>query len=73
MSFLENKLNLSLHSFNGTNPNSVIVMDNAAIHHVDGVEELLENLGVLIYFLSPYSPDLNPIEKLFSKIKSSLI
>ena len=70
--FLEEKLSPLLHPFNGTNPNSIIVMDNAAIHHVDGVVELLENLGVLIYFLSPYSPDLNPIEELFSKVKSSL-
>ena len=69
--FLEEKLNPLLQLFNGANANSIIVMDNATIHHVDGVVELLENLGILVYFLPPYSPDLNPIE-LFSEIKSYL-
>ena len=49
-----------LQPFNGVNPNSIIIMDNATIHHVHGVVELLESLGVLVYFLPPYSPDLNP-------------
>ncbi len=70
--FLEDKLSPVLHPFNGTNPHSVIILDNAAIHHVDGVVKLLESLGVLIYFLPPYSPDFNPIEELFAKVKSSL-
>lgn len=70
--FLEEKLSPVLQPFNGANPNSIIIMDNATIHHVDGVVELLESLGVLVYFLPPYSPDLNPIEELFSKIKSYL-
>ena len=47
-------------------------MDNAAIHHVDEVVDLLEKLGVLIYYLPPYSPDINPIEELFAKVKSNL-
>ena len=70
--FLEEKLSPVLQPFNGVNPNSIIIMDNATIHHVDGVVELLESLGVLVYFLPPYSPDLNPIEELFSKIKAYL-
>ena len=49
--FLEEKLSTVLFPYNGTNPNSIIVMDNAAIHHVDGVVDLLEKLGVLIYYL----------------------
>ena len=42
-------------------------MDDAAIHHMNGVCKILEDLGVLVYYLPPYSPDLNPIEELFAK------
>ena len=56
--------------FNGTNHHSVIVLDNASIHHVDGVIEMLHSLGTLVLFLPPYSPDFNPIEEAFSKVKS---
>ena len=47
-----------------------MIMDNASIHHADQVINSLKDLGVLVYFLPPYSPDLNPIEELFSKVKS---
>ena len=67
--FVEEKLASKLQPFNGTNPNSIIVMDNASIHHSTQVVQTLENLGLLIYFLPPYSPDLNPIEEAFSKLK----
>ena len=56
--------------FNGTNPHNVIVLDNASIHHIDEVVELLHSLGALVLFLPPYSPDYNPIEEAFSKVKS---
>ena len=69
---LEDKLIHVLCPFNETNKHSVIVMDNASIHHVQEVVELVEGLGVLVYFLPPYSPDYNPIEELFSKLKSVL-
>ena len=68
--FLEEKLSSSLYPFNGTNPNSAIILDNAAIHHVCGVVDLLESLGV---FLPSYSPDTNPIEELFAKVKNILM
>ena len=67
--FVEETLASNLQPFNGTNPNSVIVMDNASIHHTTEVVQALESLGLLIYFLPPYSPDLNPIEEAFSKVK----
>lgn len=70
--FLEEKLVTRLHPFNGSNPHSIIVMDNASIHKVEGVVELLEGLGLIVYFLPPYSPDYNPIEELFAKVKSIL-
>lgn len=70
--FLEEKLCTILYPFNGINPHSIIILDNAAIHHASGVIDLLENLGVLIYFLPAYSPDMNPIEQLFAKVKLCL-
>ena len=55
---------------NGENAKSVVITDNASVHHVDSVVETFKQLGVLIYFLPPYSPDFNPIEESFSKLKS---
>lgn len=53
-------------------PNSVLVLDNCAIHKVDGVRELVESRGCRLHYLPPYSPDLNPIELAFSSIKAHL-
>lgn len=50
-------------------PGKVIVMDNIAMHHQKAVAHFLERRGCRIVFLPPYSPRLNPIEHLFSKIK----
>ena len=50
----------------------MVVLDNAPIHHVDGVVDLIESTGALVIFLPPYSPDLNAIEEAFSKLKMSL-
>ena len=47
-------------------------MDNAAIHHVDGIMSMVEQVGALVLFLPPYSPDFNPIEELFSKLKVTI-
>ena len=47
-------------------------MDNASIHHVDGITDLIQGVGVLALFLPPYSPDFNPIEELFSKLKTTI-
>jgi transposase len=51
-------------------PNSVLVMDNASFHQGASIKELCEEAGVMLFFLSPYSPDLNPIEELFSQLKA---
>jgi transposase len=53
-------------------PNSVLVMDNAAIHRVDGVCEMIEAHVSRLVYLPAYSPDLNPIEEVFSSIKAWL-
>ena len=58
--------------FNGSNRNSVVIMDNCSVHHVAGVEALITEVGALVHYLLPYSPDLNPIEECFSKAKSCL-
>jgi transposase len=48
------------------------VLDNLAAHKVDGVRQALAAVGASVLFLPPYSPDLNPIEQLFAKLKTAL-
>ncbi len=50
----------------------IVAMDNVPIHKVAGVREAIEARGASVLHLPPYSPDFNPIEKPFSKIKSIL-
>src|SRR5437773_266801 len=52
--------------------NSVLVLDNAKIHHDQELLNYLDAFGVKVEFLPPYSPDLNPIETAFSTIKQFL-
>ena len=47
-------------------------MDNLPAHKVAGVREALEAAGAKLVYLPPYSPDLNPIERLFAKLKALL-
>ena len=54
------------------NRDSVLVMDNMRSHHAKAITQLLEQSGIRYLFLPPYSPDLNPIEKLWSKVKALL-
>ena len=61
-----------LQPFNGINPCSIVVLNNARIHHAGDVLSLAEGAGALVHFLPPYSPDFNPIEEVFSKVKSIL-
>ena len=58
--------------FNGTNPNSIVIMDNCSIHHVEEVTKLINEVGAIVHYLPPYSPDFNPIEWCFSKVKKVL-
>lgn len=50
----------------------ILVMDNLPAHKVKGIKELIETRGAHLIYLPPYSPDLNPIEKCWSKIKTAL-
>jgi len=53
-------------------PGDIVVMDNLASHKVDGVRQTIEAAGAKLVYLPPYSPDLNPIEQAFSKLKAHL-
>lgn len=53
-------------------PGHVVVMDNLSSHRVSGVRELIEKAGAELLYLPAYSPDLNPIEKAWAKIKQLL-
>ena len=50
----------------------VVVLDNLSAHKDQEIRNLIESVGAELWFLPPYSPDLNPIEKMWSKIKSIL-
>ena len=50
----------------------IVVMDNLSVHKSKRVEQLIEEAGATLLFLPPYSPDFNPIEEAFSKVKSIL-
>ena len=53
-------------------PNDLVIMDNLATHKVAGVREAIEAAGARLLYLPPYSPDFNPIENLWSKVKQIL-
>jgi len=53
-------------------PGQVVVMDNLAAHKVAGVRERIEATGASLVYLPPYSPDFNPIEQAWSKVKQRL-
>jgi transposase len=53
-------------------PGDIVVMDNLAAHKVVGIRQAIEAAGAMLLYLPPYSPDLNPIEQLFAKLKALL-
>lgn len=53
-------------------PNQVVIWDNVRPHHRSTVKTLVESVGCSVIFLPAYSPDFNPIEEAFSKVKSFL-
>ena len=53
-------------------PGDRVVMDNLSSHKIAGVKEAIEAAGASLAYLPPYSPDLNPIEMMFSKLKALL-
>ena len=53
-------------------PGDIVVMDNLPSHKVAGVREAIKSAGAYLLYLPPYSPDLNPIEQFFAKLKANL-
>jgi transposase len=53
-------------------PGNIVIMDNLAAHKVAGVRQTIERTGASLVYLPPYSPDLNPIEQAFAKLKALL-
>jgi transposase len=53
-------------------PEHFVVMDNLSAHQGDGVRQAIEAAGASVAYLPSYSPDLNPIEQLFAKLKALL-
>ena len=64
--YLETVLLPSIHK------GDYVIMDNLRTHHRNFVEEMIRSAGATVLYLPPYSPDLNPIEKMWSKMKSIL-
>lgn len=53
-------------------PGACVVMDNLPAHKVKGIRDKIESVGASLIYLSPYSPDFNPIENCWSKLKAYL-
>ena len=53
-------------------PGEVVILDNLATHKIRGVREALQAVGARLLYLPPYSPDCNPIQPMWSKIKQIL-
>ena len=53
-------------------PGDIVIMDNLGSHKSDAVRTAIRSAGARLVFLPPYSPDLNPIEQVFSKLKHTM-
>lgn len=53
-------------------PGDIVIMDNLPAHKAEGVRHAIESAGCRLLYLPPYSPDFNPIEKAFAKLKAVL-
>ena len=60
------------HLIHSLQPGDIVILDNLSAHKVAGIREAIESVGAELRFLPPYSPDFNPIENLFSKLKRLL-
>lgn len=70
--FVQKYLFPQLMPFNGVNPHSIVILDNCSIHHVEEITSMIEEVGALVHFLPPYSPNFNPIGETFSKVKTEM-
>lgn len=60
------------NALKGLEKGSIVVMDNASIHKSEGLKKIFDDYGIVLKFLPPYSPQLNPIEKIQGVIKRNL-
>ena len=70
LQFIQRCLLNIIKPFDGSNSKSVVIFDNASIHHLSSVVDIITAAGALVRFLPPYSPDLNPIEE--AKLRHTL-
>ena len=70
--FVRGSLIPNMQAFDGEASKSIVIMDNLAVHHVEVIVELFREAGIVVFFLPPYSPDLNPIEEAYGFIKQYL-
>jgi len=63
---------LRVHAIPTLESTDSMIMENLSVHHVRKVLDLVHQAGILVMFLPPYSPDVNPMEEAFSYIKSYL-
>ena len=66
LDYIQHELVPSLHA------GDLIIMDNLRCHKVNGVKEAIQRTGAQLLYLPPYSPDFNPIEMMWSKLKAIL-
>ena len=72
LDFVHGSLIPNMLPFDGANPSSIVVMDNCSVHHVQPVLDAFDQAGIVVFFLPPYSPDMIPVENVFSYIKCYL-
>ncbi|MBL7598969.1 transposase, partial [Escherichia coli] len=53
-------------------PGDTVILDNLQAHKVSGIRERVESVGARLLYLPPYSPEFNPIEQIFAKLKGLL-
>ena len=70
--WVENRLLPVLGRYEKGEARSVVILDNASIHHDDEIVDLIESTGARVIYTAPYSPDLNPIEFMFGQYKKGL-
>jgi transposase len=70
LNFIERLLATKMNAYGPGVPRSVLIMDNAPIHSGPELQRLCDSFNVVLEFLPPYSPDLNPIEETFHELKA---
>ena len=72
LEWVEDRLLPVLGQYDLMEARSVVILDNASIHHSEDTIALIESTGARVIFTAPYSPDLNPIEYMFGQYKKGL-